>query len=115
MQVTVDRCEGYAILRLEGEFDSADPEGFFGRITDLSESGVKHVALDMSRVSFINSKAVGALLKAAKTLRVQDGRLVVSQPSAFCRDILERLGFDRQVQVFDNDEAAGEFLGEGTS
>ena len=57
-------------------------------------------------VKFINSTALGAIIKASKALTGEGGKLVISRPSSFCRDIIEKVGLDRVVPVFDTDEEA---------
>ena len=40
-------------------------------------------------------------------LAKKGGNLVLSQPSSFCREIMERISLDRVVSVFESDEEAG--------
>jgi hypothetical protein len=65
------------------------------------------VVLNLRLVKFINSTALGAIIKASKSLKSHDGRLAIARPSAFCKDIIEKVGLDRVVPVYDTDEDAG--------
>jgi anti-anti-sigma factor len=106
MHISVEHGENYAAIHLRGEFDTYYVQALQSQVEELAEGGVPHVILNLRLVRFINSTALGAIIKASKTLTAKDGRLVVSKPSPFCRDIIEKVGLDRVVPIFDSDEEA---------
>lgn len=110
MQVTVEPRDNFTILHLRGEFDTFYCTLLQKEIDALIASGVNLVALNLRLVKFINSTALGAIIKASKILAANGGKLVVSRPSVFCKDIMEKVGLDRVVPMFDSDEAAGAAL-----
>lgn len=106
MHISVEPREDHAILHLRGEFDTYYVPHLQQEIDGLIKVGVVQVVLNLRLVKFINSTALGAMIKAGKSLQQKGGRLVISRPSAFCRDILEKVGLDRVVNVYDSDEDA---------
>ena len=106
MQIIVEPKENYAILHLNGEFDTYYVPLLQEEIDGLVKAGVNHAVLNLRMVKFINSTALGAIIKASKALANEGGRLVVSRPSSFCRDIIEKVGLNRVVPTFDTDEEA---------
>lgn len=99
---------GVAVLNLKGEFDSFVVSAFLEEIESAAAAGQTRVVLDMSGVKFIMSTAIGAVVKARKTLRGMGGDLVVARPSAFVADVLESLGLTRVLSIFgDVAEAVG--------
>ena len=114
MQITAEPREDYTILHLRGEFDTYYCPHLQKEIDDLQAAGVLRVALNMRLVKFINSTALGAVIKASKSLSGDGGRLAIARPSSFVRDIMEKVGLDRVVPIFDTDEAAGTYLLEAT-
>ncbi len=110
MQVTVEPRDSFTILHLRGEFDTFYCPMLQKEIDGLIAAGVNRVALNLRLVKFINSTALGAIIKASKSLTSDGGKLVISRPSLFCRDIIEKVGLDRVVPVHDSDEAAGTAL-----
>jgi anti-anti-sigma factor len=110
MQVTVEPRENFSILHLRGEFDTFYCALLQKEIDGLVASGVNRVALNLRLVKFINSTALGAIIKASKILAANGGKLVISRPSVFCKDIIEKVGLDRVVPMYDSDEAAGAAL-----
>ena len=110
MQVTVEPRDNFTILHLRGEFDTFYCALLQKEIDALIASGVVHIALNLRLVKFINSTALGAIIKASKILNANSGKLVIARPSVFCKDIMEKVGLDRVVPMFDSDEAAGAAL-----
>ena len=110
MQVTVEPRDNFTILHLRGEFDTFYCALLQKEVDGLIASGVNRVALNLRLVKFINSTALGAIIKASKVLGAKGGKLVISRPSVFCKDIMEKVGLDRVVPMFDSDEAAGTAL-----
>jgi anti-anti-sigma factor len=110
MQITAEPREDYTILHLRGEFDTFYCPHLQKEIEALIAAGVRSVALNLRLVKFINSTALGAIIKASKSLASQGGKLAISRPSSFVRDVMEKVGLDRVVPIFDSDEAAGSHL-----
>lgn len=106
MHISVEPHDDHAVLHLRGEFDTYYVHLLQEEIDGVLRSGVKNVILNLRMVKFINSTALGAIIKASKSLTGQGGKLAISRPSSFCRDIIEKVGLDRVVPVYDNDEEA---------
>lgn len=107
MHINVEHLQDHAILHLRGEFDTYYVKNLQQEIDELVKSGVVRVVLSLRHVKFINSTALGSIIKASKTLAAKNGKLVISRPSPFCREIIEKVGLDRVVPIFDDEEAAG--------
>ena len=114
MHISVEPRDDYAILHLRGEFDTYYVPALQQEIDQLAKSGIHKAVLNLRLVRFINSTALGAVIKSSKQLSQKGGKLVISRPSTFCRDIFEKVGLDRVVPVFDSDEAATEALKTGS-
>jgi anti-anti-sigma factor len=107
MHITVEPRDEYSILHLRGEFDTYYCPLLQQEVEALISAGVTRVALNLRLVRFINSTALGAIIKASKDLEKAGGKLAISRPSSFCKDIMEKIGLDRIVTIYDTDEAAG--------
>lgn len=98
--------DDYAILTLKGEFDTFYCPRFQEEVESLLEQGTNHVVLNMRLVKFINSTALGAIIKAHKKCQGAGGVLVVGPPSSFVKKVVGSLGIDQLVQMFDEEDAA---------
>jgi anti-anti-sigma factor len=106
VKVLKESVSGIVVLTLKGEFDSFVTTAFGGEITKVQEEGCSSIVLNMNQVRFINSTALGAMIKARKACRAAHGDLVVSQPSTAVIDAMESLGLDRLFTIYDDDELA---------
>jgi anti-anti-sigma factor len=111
MHISVEPSDDHAVLHLRGEFDTYYVPLLQQEIEALGKAGITRVVLNLRLVKFINSTALGAMIKASKQLTQKGGRLAISRPSSFCRDIIEKVGLDRAVPVFETDEEAVKSLG----
>ena len=110
MHISVEHGDKHAVIHLRGEFDTYYCKHLQDQIELLAQAGVAHVVLNLRLVRFINSTALGAIIKASKTLAAKGGKLVVAKPSPFCREIITKIGLDRVVPIYDSDEEAIEGL-----
>jgi anti-anti-sigma factor len=106
MEITLDRCPGGAVLRLHGELDALAFPLAMRTIDAEVDAGERVLVLDLAHVRFLDSTGIEAIFCASRALEERGGRLAVSRPSAFCRDVLARVGLDRCVAIVDTDEDA---------
>jgi len=106
MKIDKSFLEDYAILTLKGEFDTFYCPRFQEEVEALFEQGVNHVILNMRLVKFVNSTALGAIIKAHKRAKAEGGELVVSRPSSFVQKVVSSLGIDQLITLFDDEDAA---------
>ncbi|MFN0205404.1 MAG: STAS domain-containing protein [Planctomycetota bacterium] len=101
----------YAILRLRGEFDTPFVPEFEAKINALANDKKLRIVLNLRFLRLINSTALGALVRCQKTVRQMGGDIVISHPSAFCKDVFTKVGLDKLFKMFDDDaEAVDEVL-----
>ena len=106
MHINVEHGSNFATLHLRGEFDTFYCTAFQNEVAALQKAGVHRVVLNLRLVKFINSTALGTIIKVSKLLKGQGGKLVIARPSEFCREMIKKVGIDRIVPVCDTDEAA---------
>lgn len=106
MKIDKSLHDDYAILTLKGEFDTFYCPTLMQEVETLVERGVNHLILDMRLVKFINSTALGAVIKAHKRCRAEGGDLVIAQPSPFVRDVMNKVGIDKLVTLHDTESEA---------
>jgi len=102
--------EHFAELRLRGEFDTFYAPKLQEEVDQLIGSGTLFVALNLRHVRFINSTALGAIIKAHKRFKAEGGNLVIAHPSPVAREVITKLGLDRIVPMHATIDAAQEAL-----
>jgi len=106
MKVLKENLGGIVVLTLKGEFDTFVTGAFGNEISNVIAEGAHSIVLNMRLVKFVNSTALGAMIKARKQCLAAHGNVVISQPSPAVREAMESLGLDRLFQIFDDDDAA---------
>jgi anti-anti-sigma factor len=106
MNIDTTLLDDHAVLTLKGEFDTFHCPRFMEEIEDVLEDDICYIVLNMRLVKFINSTALGAIIKASKMTKADEGQIVLSEPSTFVKDIVSKLGIDQLVPVFNSDDEA---------
>jgi anti-sigma B factor antagonist len=98
------------ILAFTGEFDGFHLPRVSEEIDALIEKGCTRLVFNLRRLKFINSAALGYLIKTGRRLKERDGELVLSEPSAFFQTTIKTLGIDQIFRIYpDDQEAVGYF------
>ncbi len=106
MKVVKERRGDATLLTLRGEFDSFVTAAFNAEVEKVFAEVGPRLVLNLRYVKFVNSTALGAMIKARKAARAAGGTVVISQPSAAVREAMESLGLEKLFAIHDEDEAA---------
>jgi len=101
---------GIAVLALQGDADLHSANELHARLGAAIEDGAAMLVVDLSRVTFIDSMALGVLLEAMKRLRARGGVLRIVGPRPDVRRIFEITLLDR---IFPLDATRSEALAAG--
>ena len=96
------------ILHVAGELDVATAPRFRARLDRALDAGVREIVIDLSRVTFVDSIALAAVMAARQRL-MPDGRLALVACTPFVRLILEASGLDGVLDVFPDCASAKAF------
>lgn len=96
---SIDACPTARLLRLVGDLDSTNAESTSSRIIELLQDGVKTVVADFSRLRYINSTGLGALLFVNKKLKEAGGVFKVANVNENVLEIIEIIGADQLLEI----------------
>ncbi|MER3432269.1 MAG: anti-sigma F factor antagonist [Leptolyngbya sp. ERB_1_1] len=71
------RDNTYQLFRLVGQLDAFSEPTFRKVLTKCVEDGPKHVILDLSKIDFVDSSGLGALVQVAKKAQQASGTLQI--------------------------------------
>lgn len=80
-------------------------------VDQLIDDGVRRLVIDLHTLPFINSHALGYLVKAYKGLREQDGEFALCRVQPAILNILEMTNLDALFPTFQTIEEAVDHLG----
>ncbi len=104
MKVERKRWENVTILGFIGEFDAFNLPTYSQKIDSLVEQGETNVVFNLRLLTFINSSALGYLLKVKKRCQELGGDLILVQPSKFIKKTLLTLGLQEVFDIYETDE-----------
>lgn len=106
MKLEKRRYDDVVILRFIGEFDASNLQTFQPKIDQMIEAGDRQLVLDLHALKFVNSSALGYLIKANKRVKELGGDVVIARPSRFIQKTLSTLGLDQVFTAFQSVEDA---------
>ena len=105
--VEEDSLGDIGILRIGGKVKAEYGNLIRDKIMEIiDEKGADSIVLNLSKVSFLNSFALTVFLEAHKILQNRGRRLVIAEPSAEVRKLLEITRLDTVLEVCDSEREA---------
>jgi anti-anti-sigma factor len=101
------------ILEFTGEFDAFNLHPVAKAIDDMIDRGETRLVFQLSRLTFLNSSALGYLIKARKKAQAGGGDAVLAEPSKFVRKLLATVGLDKLFSIYDDTDSAVRHFGGG--
>jgi anti-sigma B factor antagonist len=106
MEIKRREEDGVTVLSFAGEFDAFNLPKISDGIDALVQKGRTRLVFNLAGLKFINSSALGYLIKTHKSLREYEGELTISEPSKFFQTTIATLGIDQIFKIFATDDAA---------
>ena len=104
------------VIALAGEVDLYPAPEFKQQLLDVIGKGAKHVVVDFSDTTFIDSTTLGVLVGGVKRLRTNDGQLSLVCSDRNITKIFEITGLDRVFTIYPTrDEAVAQLESSGST
>lgn len=100
MDVSIKQQNGLTVLFVDGRLDTASVRDFENEYTAHLEAGTR-IVLDLSRLEYISSAGIRAILLLAKELKNLKGSLAVSGLSGMVKEVFSMTGCDTLFPVFE--------------
>ena len=111
MEVNFKMVGGAMIVQLCGELDHHHAAKVRETIDQAAaSSSSKHLILDFSRVSFMDSSGIGVVLGRYKKIKAAGGVILIMSCSEQIRHILNMAGIFSIIDYMDNETDALDFL-----
>jgi stage II sporulation protein AA (anti-sigma F factor antagonist) len=104
LTLETERCGANLIVSIDGELDLETAPVFRDTVDKKLNQydSVRHLILDLEKVSFIDSSGLGAILGRFKRLNQQGGRLSAIRVSRQILRVLELSGLLRIMKIYDD-------------
>jgi anti-anti-sigma factor len=87
------------VVALSGEADATTAAELRKTLATQLDAGARHVTVDASALSFLDSASLRVLILAARALRGRHGTLVFARPQPLVVRLMEITGADRLLEV----------------
>ena len=98
--------ESVVIISPEKVLDNNNAHEMSEAIMQAQSEGFKYIVLNLSRLDFISSAGVGAILGSVESSRSSGGDIILCNASAKIRHIFEILDLCDFLTIVENEEAA---------
>ncbi len=106
MELTEHQQGTATVLDINGRFDFGARREFKEAMDRLQQAGCRHVILNLEKVSFVDSSALGLLVVAHQNLKLKEGRISLVNPQSYVRQILDLANVPRMIPMFSTIEEA---------
>ena len=95
----------YFVVDIVGKIDRLkDSIVLKSYVNSLMEKGRVAIALNLSKVTYLDNGALNVLIYSHETLSKKSGRLALIEPSEYVRDVLDVVGLTKVVKIFPTEE-----------
>lgn len=102
MLLTVEFVDGVPmarILRFSGDLDSTNAEHVSEVVLSLLGEGVLHIVADFTKLRYVNSTGLGALLFANKKMKEAGGSMKIAGVNENVFEIIEIIGANTLLDI----------------
>jgi anti-sigma B factor antagonist len=97
---------GVPVIKLEGEVDVYTAPQLKQQMIAMLEAGTRQIVIDLTRVEYFDSTALGVLIGGLKRMRERDGNLSLICPNPRIRRVFEITGLDKIFDIYNSVEEA---------
>jgi anti-sigma B factor antagonist len=94
------------VLPLEGDIDLHVSPVVTESLTEMIKKKPKRIVIDLSRVTYIDSAGIAALIVAMQEVEAYDGKFFLAGVQETLRSIFETSRLDRTFRIFPDVDAA---------
>ena len=101
MTITEEIHDQTATLKLEGGFTYTQRKLFQETIRNLDSKHIEHIIIDLARVAFLDSAALGLLMITHRQLIADKRKLSLAHPQATVRQIIELTNLHKTIPLIE--------------
>ena len=99
MNITQDTIDGNTILHLDGRFDFGVRKTFKDAVEGASVEG-SSVVLDLAKVTFVDSSALGLLVICHQSLKNKNVSFFLVNPQAYVKQVLDLANIGKMIPTY---------------
>jgi len=106
MEIEATQKKGAVVIAVSGRIDAVTAPEMEKTLRDWMAKGETRFVLNFSRLEYISSAGLRAILAAGKQLKSKEGRMVFYGLRGSVKEVFKISGFETVFQVFETEEEA---------
>ena len=99
MNISQDAVDGVMVLRLDGRFDFGARKTFKEAVDSVSDEG-QPVVLDLEKVTFVDSSALGLLVICHQNLKNKKIPFYLVNPQTYVKQVLDLANIGKMIPTY---------------
>ena len=105
MEISGRQKKKFEVVDIIGKVDRLkDSIVLKSHVNTLIEKSRLNVALNLSKVTYLDSGALNVIIYCHNTLKKMGGKLVLIEPNEYVKDVLDVVGLTKVVSIFPTEE-----------
>ena len=100
MLLAVEQANDRTVVTVAGEIDLSTSEQLDGAVIDALAKETKHLTLDLSEVTFLDSSGLGVIVKALKRAKESETVFDVITANDRVLKVFKLTGLDAVIQIY---------------
>jgi len=106
MDISTKAWENVTVMYLSGRLDLSSGNRLKEEIKNRVAAGKITIHLNLRDIEFVNSSGLGALVSVMKEIRIQRGRLTLSDLADYVQEIFDITQLSHIFEIFTTEEEA---------
>ena len=106
MDISTKTWENVTVMLLSGRLDLSSGSRLKDEIKKTLATGRTTIHLNLRDIEFVNSSGLGALVSVMKEIRIQRGRLTLSDLADYVQEIFDITQLSHIFEIFTSEEEA---------
>ena len=99
MNITQEKADGKSIVHLDGRFDFGARKTFKDALDQVAEEG-SPVVLDLGKVTFVDSSALGLLVICHQNLKNKKVPFYLVNPQTYVKQVLDLANIGKMIPIY---------------
>ncbi len=105
MEIGGRSLNGFHVVDVVGKIDRLrDSIVLKSYVNTLLEQGTLHIAMNLAKVTYLDSGALNVLIYCRNTLHKRKGEFILIEPNEYVNDVLEVVGLHKLVRIYSKEE-----------
>lgn len=111
MKITSERKGSVLVIGPEGRLDATNSNEMMDKLMAAFDAGDHHIVVDLGQLEYISSAGLRSLLVGAKRASAEGGKIVISRPEDYIKEVFDAAGFSAIFSIYASTEEAIADLG----